>query len=89
MDKVTDLVARLRRLGYEAQKTGDKILVEFDAHSKLIGSGDQIEKLLPNLQKKNGPMKGQRKRGSKKWKKKKRRIPKVIVTSARHSRQIY
>ena len=45
------LIIRLQRMGYRTQTFGDEIVLEFDAHSKLRGSQEQIERMLPSLAK--------------------------------------
>ena len=44
-----DLLFRLRRLGYRARAIGMEIVIEFDKHSRLRGSREQIERILPKL----------------------------------------
>lgn len=51
MDRLAELIIRLQRLGYRTQTFGDKIVLELDARSRLRGSIEQIEKVLPALEK--------------------------------------
>ena len=81
------LIIRLQRMGYCTQTFGDEIVLEFDAHSKLRGSREQIERMLPSLAKhssKDRLGKGQpvNLKWVKKRKKSKKRKGKIIVTSA-------
>lgn len=51
MDKLAELVTRLKQLGYRTQTFGNEIVVEFDAASRLRGTRDEIERILPALSK--------------------------------------
>ena len=85
IDRLTRLVTRLQRFGYRRQTIGDRIVLELDAHSRLRGSIDQIEQMLPLLEKQatSGARPVRSKKGKKKGRKKKRRAGKIVVTSAK------
>jgi hypothetical protein len=47
---IDQLIIKLQRLGYPTQTFGDHIIVELDDHSKVRGSVEQIERVLPTLE---------------------------------------
>src|SRR6202008_229069 len=49
MDRMTALIIRLQRLGYRTKTFGDEIVLELGAHSRVRGSSEQIERLMPRL----------------------------------------
>lgn len=51
MISLDELVLRLQRMGYRTQTFGDEIVLEFDKRSKLRGTREQFEKMLPGLAK--------------------------------------
>ena len=51
MDRLAKLIIRLQRLGYRTQTFGDKMVLELDVHSRMRGSSEQIERILPALEK--------------------------------------
>ena len=83
MDHISELVLRLRRLGYRTQTFGSQIVVEFDRHSKLRGSETDIERILPRLEKGFKPSaKLVKPTNGKKKKRRGRKKGKIKVTSA-------
>jgi hypothetical protein len=51
MDKMADLIIRLNRLGYRTQTFEHEIIVELDERSRIRGTCEQIERILPTLSK--------------------------------------
>ncbi len=88
MDKLDELIIHLQRIGYRTQTLRDEIVLEFDAHSKLRGSREQIEKILPALIKGGrsrlaaAKIRSKKSKTSHSKKRRKRRTGKEIVTSA-------
>jgi len=52
MGTLDELIIQLHRLGYRTQTLGKEIVVEFEPGSRVRGSQNQIEKILPKLNKK-------------------------------------
>ena len=86
MISLDKLIIQLQRMGYRTQTLGDEIVLEFDTHSKLHGSKEQIQRMLPNLVKHSSQdRRGKGQPRNLKWskkKKRKKRKGKIIVTSA-------
>lgn len=50
MDKLTALILRLHRLGFRTQTIGTDIIVKLGGRSRLHGSADRIERILPRIE---------------------------------------
>jgi len=82
MDRLTWLVSRLQRLGYRTQTFGDEFVLELDAHSRVRGSYEQIEGLIPRLTRETAERSRRKAKPQKKLKRSKRRRVKVSLSSA-------
>ena len=82
MDKLTSLIIRLNRLGYRTQTLRDEIVLELDTNSRVRGSYERIEGLIPTLTRKTIKQNQPKAWPKQKAKKSKRRRVKVKLSSA-------
>ena len=82
MDKLSSLIIRLHDLGYRTQTLGDEIVLELGPNSRVRGSYERIEGLIPALIRKTTKRNQAKARPKKKAKKSKWKRVKVKLSSA-------